>query len=466
MRNVQTIPILSALLLLLAGCASLRTDKLNYAGIHQHLAQADYPAAIAKIEAAKTSAYTAKDRVVYYLDAGMLYHWNGEYAKSNELLEKAERAIEENFTKSLTRAASSMVMNDNVLAYAGEDYEDIYLNAFKALNYLALGLDDEAFVEVRRINNKLVQLESKYDRVAQKLNEAAEAQQTFTPGKNYFQESALGRYLGILLYRNERKWDDVRIDLEKINRGWKLQPAIHPFPRPDFSLTQKRLRPPKARLNVIAFSGLAPDKQARTLYVHTEENLIVLGGSTENYLGKQNLSGLNMIAWPGINAGYHFKLQLPYMQTRPSRVDRIEVVINGIRNETLLPIESLEDAAIETFGIKKPLLFFKTLTRSVLKGIAAEKAKQKMTENMNGGGAFFTRLAADLLMDSTENADLRGARFFPARVSIHELHLDEGIYTIQINYYARGGTLLHSDERNRVIIEAGRLNVLESSYLN
>lgn len=466
MKKTVSIHFSTALLLLLTGCASFRTDKSQYAGMDRLLAKADYPAAITQLETVKETAYTYKDRVVYYLDIGMLHHWNGDYEKSNAMLEKAERGIEDNFTKSVTRSASSMIMNDNVLAYAGEDYEDIYLNAFKALNYLALGRNDEAFVEVRRINNKLVQLESKYDKVAQKMNQAEEAHETFVPGKSYFQESALGRYLGMMLYRADDKWDDVRIDLEKIDRGWRLQPDIYTFQKPGFARSTRRVRAPTARLNVIAFSGLAPDKKATTFYIHTEENIIVFANSSENYLGKQNLSALNFISWHGVSEGYHFKLQLPYMEKRPSEVERIEVEIIGVTTQTLQPLESLENVAIETFSIKKPLIFLKTITRAVIKGLAAEQAKQDMTKNMDGGMAFFTRLAADLLVDSTENADLRVSRFFPAEAAIREIHLDEGTYDIRIKYYSARGKLLHIDERIGVDIEANRLNVLESAYLN
>jgi hypothetical protein len=458
--------VLCAACLLLSGCAMLRTEKSQYAGMDHLLARADYPAAITKIEAAKQQAYTYKDRVVYYLDIGMLYHWNGNYEKSNEMLEKAERGIEENFTKSITRSASSMIMNDNVLAYAGEDYEDIYLNVFKALNYLALGQNDSAFVEVRRINNKLVLLEDKYARMAEKMNRAEEARETFVPGKSYFQESALGRYLSMLLYRNDFKWDDVRIDLEKIDRGWKLQPDIYTFPRPDLSRSTERIGPPMARLNIIAFSGLAPDKKAKTFRIHTEENFIILAGSSENYLGRQNLSGLSIIPWEGIGEGYHFKIQLPYMERRPSRVNYITVEVTGETEEPLQRLESLENVAVETFSVKKPLIYLKTVLRGVFKGLAAEKAKQDMTENMGEGAAFFTRIAADLMVDSTENADLRVSRFFPAEAAIAEIHIKEGIYDIRILYHGSGGRLLHTDERKGVRIESGRLNVIESAYLN
>jgi len=453
-------------LLLLSGCSLLRTDKTHYAGIEHLLEETDYPAALAQIEAAKEVAYTHKDRVVYYLDIGMLHHWNGDYEKSNEFLEQAERAIEENFTKSLSRSASSLILNDNALAYAGEDYEDVYLNIFKGLNYLALGKTDEAFVEVRRINNKLVQLEDRHAKIAKKLNEAEEAHQEFTVGKSPFQESALGRYLSILLYRNEHKWDDVRIDLEKISKGWKLQPNIYTFKKPDLSPSTQRIESSKARLNVIAFSGLAPNKKASSFYIHTEENIIVLAGSSENYLGKQNLNGLAVIPWPEISAGYHFKIQLPHMERFQSKVGHIKVVVNNAATGNLQPLESLENAAVETFDIKKPIIYLKTITRAVTKGLSAEQAKQKMTSEMDSTMAFITRIAADLMIDQTENADLRVSRFFPGEAAISELHLDAGTYDIQINYYSTRGTLLHTDQRHGISIKSGQLNILESAYLN
>ncbi len=459
------LPIFTLLLGLLTGCASMRTNKSHYAGTDVMLANADYGGALSRITAAKQKAYGYKDRVIYYLDTGMLYHWNGEYEKSNEQLELAEKAIDENFTKSLSRSASTLILNDNAQAYPGEDYEDIYLNAFKALNYLALGENDAAFVEVRRIDLKLKQLEKKYDKVAEKLNKAEEAHEEFRPGKSYFQESALGRYLSMMLYRNDSKWDDVRIDLDKIAKGWKLQPGIHPFSTPDFSAEKERTPQPSARLNLLAFSGISPDKKASTLKIYTEQNLIILAGTAEDYLGKQNLTGLSVIPWYGVQPGYNFKFQLPDMVKRPSKAARVEAVVDG-KTYSLQPLESLENAAVETFGVRKPLIYLKTITRAVVKGLAAQTATESLTGNMDSGLAFFTRLAATAAVNQTENADLRMSRFFPAEAAVREIHLEEGVHNLQINYYSHSGTLLHSDQRTGVEVKAGRLNVLESAYLN
>lgn len=459
--------LLTASVLFLSGCNLLRTDKSHYAGTDEMLAKGDYPSAIARIDAARNKTYKPKDRVLFYLDMGMLLHWNGDYEESNEYLEMAERAIDENFTKSVSRAAASLLLNDNVLDYPGEDYEDIYLNLFKALNYLALNQDDNAFVEIRRIDNKVKLLDDKYGKMALELSDAEEAKVPFRPGKSYFQDSALGRYLGVLLYRKDAQWDDVRIDLERIDQAWKLQPDIHPFPQPDFSAEQERITKDQARLDLIAFYGRSPEKTASTFYVHTEKDLIVLATTAEDYLGKQRLDDLGVIAWPDIREGYHFKFQLPSMHKIPSRVHRVEVVIADGPSADLQPIESMENAAEETFSIKKPLIYLKTLTRAVAKGLATERAKEKMVQDVDDGAlSFLIRIFTDMATDQTENADLRVSRFFPAEAAVREIHLDEGVYDLRINYYDINNSLIYSDERSDVRVDTDRLNVLESAYLN
>lgn len=461
---------------LFVGCASMRTNKSHYVGIEEKLQLADYSGATLQIEAAKEQSYKQKDRVVYYLDLGMLYHFEGQYTKSNQMLEMAERAIEENFTRSISRMATSMILNDNALAYPGEPYEDVYLNVFKALNYLALNDREAAFVEIRRLNHKLSLLENKYYHMAQDLNTSSQVEsQSFTTGKSCFQESALGRYLSMMLYRSDQKWDDARIDLEKIDKAWRVQPTIHPYEKPDF--TPETTPSEEARLNLLVFVGLSPEKTADTYFLHTEPNLIILGASQENYLGKQTLSGLHAIPWKGIDAGYHFKIQLPKMKRHSSKVGYVEAIIDDQEPIMLKPIESIENAAIETFRIKKPIIYLRTLTRAILKGIAAQEAekamKKKLEEKAIEEGkppptdsdlALF-RLAASAAVHASENADLRISRFFPAEAAVAEVHLPEGVHTVTLNYYDEKGLLLFSDPHPELNITAGRINLVQSAYL-
>ncbi|MCK4313091.1 MAG: hypothetical protein KAW88_10195, partial [Candidatus Cloacimonetes bacterium] len=483
------------LLGIISGCASMKTSKKQFSGINKKLEIRDFAGAISQIESSKDKFYKEKEKVLYYLDLGMLYHYNKEYKKSNEFLEKAEFAIEELYTKSISKAAVSLLLNDNAMDYSGEDYEDIYLNVFKALNYLELNKFDEAFVEIRRINNKLSVLEDKHVKMAAQFNLSKDKKNEFKTGKSKFHNSALGRYLSLLLYRAEGKRDDARIDLNKIRDSWELQKQICNFEIPEMDNYLNKTD--KARIDILSFIGKSPDKKAKTLYIHTETDVLIIATTKEAPDGtKKSLGGtgelvdatkemvdstielvdttkelvdsiiditpfkpkkkkkeeakieaakeedkieatLDIINWSGIQKGYHFKFQLPYMDLRKSQVAKIKVFVDDKLELELEPIESVENVALETYKVKEPLIYLKTITRSVVKGLLAEKAKVEM-EKKTGGGywGLASRLATDLAVDATENADLRISRFFPAKALIGEIEVEPGIHFIKIEYYS------------------------------
>lgn len=98
----------------------------------------------------------AGDDLLRELHRAALLHYDGQYAESNELLQAAELEIEDRFTKSVSRAALSVLTNDRVLAYNPPAFERIMLHYYGALNYLALDDPDEAAVEARRLSALLV----------------------------------------------------------------------------------------------------------------------------------------------------------------------------------------------------------------------------------------------------------------------------------------------------------------------
>lgn len=450
--------------LILVGCASMATYKQQFVAIEEMIARRDFGGAITQLETAKDKYYQNKDRVIYYLDLGMLYHYNKNYVKSNEMLTLAEVAIDELYTKSVTRAATSMLLNDNVLAYDGEDYEDIYLNIFKALNYLKLDNIDDAFVEIRRVNNKLELLGQKYNSLADQLSRAKDNQAEFKPGENKFHNDVLGRYLSMLLYAAEGKMDDARIDKEEIDKAWEMQSQIYNFSKPNISVPYSAQG--HGDLNILAFSGRSPQKKANTLYIHTEKDLIFIANSAELPTGKQQLEDLNTIPWKGVQKGYHFKFQLPYMEKSESEVAFVKVIIDGNMNYKLDLLESIEQVALTTYEVKSGLVYMKTIVRSLLKGLFAAKRKQEMEKKIdNPLLGFAARLATDLAVDATENADLRLSRFFPGKVSVSSIKLATGTHNVVIQYFGRNAQILYTDNIGEVNISSDKLNFVESFYL-
>ncbi len=448
-------------ILLMIGCGA---PKKELREIEKKLEDRQFDAASKQVEEIKEKTYSHKNRVLFYLDAGMVHHYDRNWDKSNERLEEAERAIEDLFTESVTRAAASYILNDNVKEYDGEDYEDIYLNVFKSLNYLGKKEFDGAFVEIRRINNKLNLLEDKYKKLADEYNKSKDSKAKVEVGHNQFHNSALGRWLSMLIYRAEGDIDNARIDLNAIDDAWKNQRHIYNFSKPKFDhyldITDK------ARIDIIGFIGKSPEKKAHTLYIHTENNLIVFATTAEDEDGRETMTNLAPIQWPGIEQGLHFKFELPFFEPRGTIVRSVRVFIDDKQAGQLELLEDMEKVAIETYAVKKPLILMKTLTRTIVKGLIAHEGKKQMDKEIdNPLLAFGARLATDIAVDATEQADLRLSHFFPAKVMVNEFEVEPGEHHVVLEYRGAGGNLLYTHDMGTKNFEKGQLNLLESYYL-
>ncbi len=450
------------ILLLIISCSNISTEKTHFATIEQKLAANDFDGAIQLLESTKNIYYSKKDRVLYYLDLGLLYHYAKKYEKSNEMLTRAEEAIKELYTKSVSKAIASILLNDNILDYEGEDYENIYLNVIKALNYLNMKNREDAFVEIRKINEKLAYLETKYKKMADEYNKSGKGKLKFKPGENKFKDSALARLFSALLYRSDGEFDDARIDLKKFRKVWKTEPIIY-----DYKPVQlKNFLDGKTKIDFVCLIGKSPDKKAKTLYIHTEKDHIFIATTKENIKGKTNLKNLNQLYWPGMKAGYHFKFQLPFIKEKPSKVSSIKISIDGYQDVKPNLVENIQRVAVITFKIKEPLIYFKTITRAVLKGLVAANQKQKLSQKIdNPLLAFAMRTAIDATVDATEHADLRISHYFPAKVYFKELNLRPGVYRMRVDYLDKSNTVIYSDIKDSVAVSKNGLNLVESYYV-
>ncbi len=408
--------------------------------------------------------YNDKDQVLRYLDTGLLFQLAGEPQESVRRLEEADRLIEQNYTKSLSEAAASFVLNDYQLEYFGEAYEDIYVNVFKALDYIDLRKFDDAAVEIRRVNTKLNILEDKYGRYADSMNASPAAKGQARSGRTEFRDSALARYLSSLLYQAEGKPDDAELDLRKLHDAFSAQPNLFDFPVPPVGTAASQ---DKVRVNVLTFTGKSPLKRANNLRINTLNNLIVISQQTEDASGHLVFSNLAPLVFPGVEGGYNFKAELPQMVLRPSRIAKIQVLIDGQPAGTVSLIEKLDAIANETFKLSETPILFKTVIRTVTKGILTKKAKDAASHAAASAGevglvlAFAGGLAADLAVDASEQADLRVGRYFPGRASVGEFDVTPGTHTVSVEYYGVQGELLYRDPGVKKDYQAG-LNLVAS----
>jgi hypothetical protein len=173
------------------------------------------------------------------------------------------------------------------------------------------------------------------------------------------------------------------------------------------------------------------------------------------------------IVWPGIPGDFYFKFQLPVMKTMGSLVDSVRIRLTGTEEveSSAERLESLEEVAKSTFEIKKPVIYLKTVLRSVTKGILAREAKKGVKKNSNALGGFIFSLATDVATDLSENADLRIAHYFPAEAFIAETEVPPGTYQAEIDYLDRNGNLLFTDSRGEIEAKQQGLTLVESFLL-
>ncbi|MDR1858655.1 MAG: hypothetical protein LBQ69_04220 [Treponema sp.] len=418
-------------------CASTR----YFAAVDGELERSNYAASVDLLEKNRSFLYTGRDAILYYLDKGMLCHYAGLYADSSQLLEAGERAIENAFTKSVSQEISTFLINDNARDYEGEDYEDIYLNAFNALNYHHRGDSEGAMVEIRRMTGKLEHLSFRYDTALSNLQKKAldDNLSQIPPNPNApakFNNSALARYLGMLFYRGAGLRDSARIDRDWLSAAFANAPAVYNHPVPSSLSGELEIPGGMARLNVLAFGGLSPVKKEAVLRISLPSD-----------------------RW--------IKIALPEIANRNSEIHRVALVFESGGSYELELLENMDAVTKATFSERQQLVYLKTIIRAMLKGAgsSALSIAAKGTGGDSGAIMELFSIGAQVFAEASEKADVRASRFFPARAYVGGINLEPGSYSFQVKYYNRSGGEIASVSHNDMIVRENALNLVEAVCL-
>jgi hypothetical protein len=389
----------------------------------------------------KKSYYRKQDAVLSFLDRGLLAHYAELYEESSSLLEDGERAIEAAYTKSITAAISSYLVNDTVTEYAGEDYEDMYINTFNALNYYHRGKIEDAMVEIRRMNNKAQFLASKYGTIISELQKKALEETGSIPanpaGESRFSDSVLARYMGVLFHRGAGQYDDARIDHDQMKLAYANAPGVYTYPLPKSVDGELDVPGGMARLNVLAFSGLSPVKIQETMRI------------------------------PLLTNGTYIKIALPQMTSRLSRVSSIVLDFDDGRRIQLELLEDMGGVARETFKNKQGVSYAKSIIRASMKGLTSA-ALDVASEETEGTTALIMSIFSfgnKIFSEASEQADLRISRYFPDKAWVGAVNLEPGIYSFTVNYLDSGGNVIASFPAENIAVAENKLNLTEAVCL-
>jgi hypothetical protein len=240
----------------LAGCAGDYVARTQ--GVRQAYEREDYPRALGELEDLEQHG-NPNDTLLVLLDKGMVLHSAGRWEESIQVLSQADRLSQELDGISVREEAGALLSNERQRAYRGEDFEKLMISVLQALNYAQLGRDEDALVEVRRVNERL--------------------QKMIAEEKKPYEQLAIARYLGGVLYEDQRDWDAAYIDYAK---ALELEPQLGALAEPLLrlakltgrddayasllqrfpSLPHEPLGPGEGQVVVVIEAGLSPEKES------------------------------------------------------------------------------------------------------------------------------------------------------------------------------------------------------------
>ena len=136
-----------------------------------------------------------KDQLVYLLDRATVRYSAGRYEDSIKDLKLADRLSEIKDYTAIGTEIASVAVNDKIKQYKGEEFEHVLISVYLALNFAALGREEEAVVACRQVNRKLELLREE--------------------GKRHYSLNAFAQYLAGLMFEKEGNWNNAYIDYKK-----------------------------------------------------------------------------------------------------------------------------------------------------------------------------------------------------------------------------------------------------------
>lgn len=370
-----------------------------------------------------------KNRLLHALDQGMIAHVRGEAEESNRAFARAEAIMEEQFAIDISDQAASFLVNDYQLEYKGEDFEKVLIHPIKALNYLSLGETQSALVECRALNERLVELQEKYER------------------KNVYNQDAFARYLSGVIFESRGNLNDALVDyrlavdayagyaaaygteappdlIESVLRVADANGVTHVFQQFRESHPGAKWMPyrEKRRLSEIVLileNGQAPFKVANTMHIPLDEKLL--------------------------------SLSFPSYQEVAPRVFRGVLRVEGESVRSTL-VENVAAIALKDLDDRYHRVLAKEIARATFKQVEVSKVKDKN---------WFLGTVLNLVNSANEQADVRSWELLPAQFQLARLLVEPGYHEkIELDLIGKSGEPLETVDLGGVELDRGETRFL------
>lgn len=445
------------------------------AWLRHHLIQGEYADALQVLERGRGVPGDALWRA---LQKALILHRAGEFQASNEAFEWAETETDLRYTRSVSRAASSLLVSDRVLAFRPSPAEMGLIPYYRMLNYLALGDRNGASVEARKAITR-----------SRPPEEA--------PG---CREDAMVRYLAGMVLASAGERNDALVGLRQADRGFRECGSSSGDPVPEsigvdlvkvaHALGAREVADSAAaRYGVEAVpshtgellllvehgfvayrveeslhvpiypadvNGLSDDDEDGILAVAADLTARLLGNAVERAQWGSARDDHPVVQLAhALDGAYVLRLAWPGSR-RAVAGPEVRVWVN----DTLASVTRVGDLSALA---EREMQAQRTaaITRMVARGIAkylvsreAEKGAEKKGGEVAG---FVMARLTNLAANELERADTRSWSLLPDRVSMVRAHLPAGEHRVRVEVVSPGGAVLEERDLGVVRVAPGEL---------
>ncbi|MEQ8323237.1 MAG: hypothetical protein RIC15_08400 [Vicingaceae bacterium] len=410
---------------------------------NEEFARGDYGKADHLIEKNKF-LLRPRNKLLYLLEKGVVSQLRGNFEESNKLFEEAYIFVED-FERNYGQEALALLTNDMMRKYGGEDFEKVYINYYKAINFIRLDDLESAMVECRRVNIRLDEITDKY-KSEKKFKRDAFAHTLM----GILYEATGDENNAFIAYRNAyeiyskdyKEFFNMEIpkqlkkDLLRTASQNGFYEELERYEK-EFSMKfdRKKTRPKK---ELIAFwhNGFGPVKQEWSINFF----LIRGQGGAVTFVNEQY--GMNFTFYARSNDDYAtlsdvkvVRVAFPKYSERKHGLTGAKLTYGQVDHQLEL-LEDINKIAVKSLNDRMFREMSKALLRLALKQ-AAEAAARKENENLGAALSVFNAV--------TEKADTRNWQTLPAQIFYVRVPMDSESNTVGFTTY-RSGTVVNQGE--------------------
>ncbi len=367
--------IIALTVFLLGGCASYQGGLGSY---YSNLKNGQPFSAAAAV---KEKAFTeGGDQVVYLFEYATALQAAKNYKESTQAFLKAEELTDIKDYHSLSRISGSLLLNEGMVQYKGEDYEKVLINAMLAINFLAEGDLEAAQVETRKLNDKLYKY--RYE------------------AKRNYEQNPFAFYLSGLIWEENKNWDSAYIDFK---RAYDLNPNFD-YIKADLIRAAKNARRSE---DLAKWKKKFPEAVKDSELGKGDAEIVLIFGQ----------------GWAPVKKPHPNFPRVPKLYPRTSSTRAAKLVVEGGPKEVSQAVYSVEEVAIKTLDDAYAALIAKRAAGIATKAVVADQIRQK--NEALGSLAW-------IAMNVMDQADLRQWSSLPETFQIAKIKVKPGKHRVQI----------------------------------